>query len=68
VTYKADASDVVALDGEGIRRRRGEINGSLSDEQEFEALRAQMAAACDAFVYERADGKVGVYRWPLDRA
>ncbi|WIY25112.1 fibronectin type III domain-containing protein [Parasedimentitalea psychrophila] len=65
VADEADASDVVALDSEGIPRKRWEINGTLSDEQEFEAQRAQMAAACDAFVYERADGKVGftVGRW-----
>ncbi|NIZ63281.1 hypothetical protein DL239_20140 [Sedimentitalea sp. CY04] len=65
VADEADACDVVALDGEGIPRKRWEINGTLSDEQEFEAQRAQMAAACDAFVYERADGKVGftVGRW-----
>ena len=65
VADEAVACDVVALDGEGIPRKRWEINGTLSDEQEFEAQRAQMAAACDAFVYERADGKVGftVGRW-----
>ena len=65
VADEAVACDVVALDGEGIPRKRWEVNGTLSDEQEFEAQRAQMAAACDAFVYERADGKVGftVGRW-----
>jgi hypothetical protein len=65
VADEADASDVVALDAEGIPRKRWEINGTISDEQEFEAQRAQLAAACDAFVYERADGKVGftVGRW-----
>ncbi|WIY23358.1 fibronectin type III domain-containing protein [Parasedimentitalea psychrophila] len=65
VADEADASDVVALDGEGIPRQRWEINGTISDDQTFEAQRAQMAAACDAFVYERIDGKVGftVGRW-----
>ena len=65
VAVEANASDQLVTNGEGGTQAKWMINGSISDEQEFEDQRAQMAAACDAFVYERADGKVGfkVGRW-----
>lgn len=65
VADEADACDEQILDAEGNTRKRWELNGTLSDEQEFETQRAQLATACDAFIYERTDGKVGftVGRW-----
>ena len=65
VSDEADVCDQLVTNAESITQKRWTINGTLSDEQEFEDQRAQMAAACDAFVYERTDGKVGftVGRW-----
>lgn len=37
------------------------INGTLVDIESFETQRAKLAVACDAFMYERPDGKVGFY-------
>jgi hypothetical protein len=65
VADEADACDEQILDAQGNTRKRWELNGTLSDEQEFETQRAQLATACDAFIYERTDGRVGftVGRW-----
>lgn len=65
VAVEADASDLLVTNDEGSTQRKWMINGAISDEQEFEDQRAQLAGACDAFIFERADGKVGfnVGRW-----
>lgn len=65
VADEADACDAQVLGGDGYYRARWELNGTLSDEQEFETQRVQLGIACDAFIYERTDGKVGftVGRW-----
>lgn len=65
IADEADACDLVEPDAAGIPRKRWELNGTLSDEQDYETHRAQLATACDAFVYDRTDGKVGftVGRW-----
>lgn len=65
VAEEADACDVTVVNGDGLPQRKWTINGVISDEMDFEGQRGQMAAACDAFFYERADGKVGfkVGRW-----
>ncbi|MFD2855413.1 hypothetical protein ACFSZS_12440 [Seohaeicola zhoushanensis] len=65
VTDEANASDVGVTNAEGEIQPRWTINGTVSDEQDYEDQRAQLAAACDAFFYERTDGKVGftVGRW-----
>lgn len=59
VEAEADASDVTVTNGDGGTQPKWRIDGRLSDDMEFEDQRAQMAAACDAWMYERADGKVG---------
>lgn len=59
VAVEANACDLLVTNGEGATQAKWMINGAISDEQEFEDQRAQLAGACDAFVYERADGKVG---------
>lgn len=65
VAAEADVCDETVTTAEGETIARWEINGRLGDELSFETQRAQMAGACDAFLYERADGKVGfkVGRW-----
>ena len=65
VAQEANASDATVNSTEFGPLPRWTLNGTISDDQEFEDQRAQMAAACDAFVYERTDGKVGfkVGRW-----
>lgn len=65
VADEAEACDAQVLNAEGYLQNRWELNGTLSDEQDFEGQRVSLAAACDAFLYERTDGKVGftVGRW-----
>lgn len=65
VETEARASDGLVMNAQGEMQPRWTINGTISDEQEFEDQRAQLAGACDAFMYERPDGKVGFYvgRW-----
>ena len=65
VATEADVSDEVVTNKELGTQKRWTINGTISDGDDFEDQRAQMAAACDAFIYERTDGKVGfkVGRW-----
>lgn len=59
LSAEAAACDVeVSTRYEGARAK-WEINGILSDEQDFEQQRAQLAAACDAFFYETPDGRIG---------
>ncbi|MGR3452872.1 hypothetical protein [Pseudooceanicola sp.] len=59
VAAEADICDLVVTNGDGGTQPKWRIDGTLSDDQEFEEQRAQMAAACDAWMYEREDGKVG---------
>ncbi|WP_375698594.1 fibronectin type III domain-containing protein [Pseudophaeobacter sp. TrK17] len=65
VADEAEACGAQVLNAEGYLQNRWELNGALSDEQDFEGQRVSLAAACDAFLYERTDGKVGftVGRW-----
>ncbi len=59
VADEAAACDVQVLNAEGDLQNRWALNGTLTDDQDFEGQRAALAAACDAFLYERTDGKVG---------
>lgn len=65
VAAEADVCDGVVTNGDGGTQPRWRIDGTISDDMEFEDIRAQMMAACDGWIYERADGKVGfrVGRW-----
>lgn len=65
VAAEADVCDQTVTMADGTTRARWTINGTLRDDQSFETQRAQMAGACDAFMYQRADGAVGfkVGRW-----
>ena len=62
VAIEADVCDelVTLADGE-TTQPRWTINATIRDDQDFETQRAQLAVACDAFLYERTDGKVGFY-------
>ncbi|WP_422076042.1 hypothetical protein [Sulfitobacter geojensis] len=59
VGEEADKCDELVTNGDGGTQPKWRIDGVLSDDQEFEDQRAQMAAACDAWMYERPDGSVG---------
>ncbi len=62
VTIEADVSDEPVTLADGVTtQKRWTINTVISDDQDFETQRAQLCAACDAFLYERPDGKVGFY-------
>ena len=65
VAIEADVCDEIVTDRDGNDVPRWTINGTLQDNESYEAQRSQLAGACDAFFYERADGKVGfrVGRW-----
>lgn len=65
VADEADASDVVVLDRNGVSLPKWQLCGTYSFNQTRGAVREAMALACDAFFYERGDGKVGfrVGRW-----
>jgi len=65
VAIEADASDVAMTDRYGATAPKWTINGTLSDDQDYETQRAQLCGACDAFLYEKASGEVGFYvgRW-----
>lgn len=65
VAEEADASDVLETDRNGNTAPRWQIGGALSMAQSYEQQRQQLAIACDAFFYERPDGRVGfkVGRW-----
>lgn len=65
VATEAAICDQTVTDADGISIPRWTVGGKLSDDQPFDVQRAQMAGACDAFLYERPDGKVGfkVGRW-----
>jgi len=65
VAIEADVCDEPVTNRSGATQPRWRLDGTISDEMEFDQQRAQLAGACDAFIYERADGKVGfkVGRW-----
>ncbi|MCA0945850.1 fibronectin type III domain-containing protein [Salipiger pacificus] len=62
VAVEADVCDEDVLQRDGVTtQKRWTINTVISDDQDFETQRAQLCAACDAFLYERPDGKAGFY-------
>ncbi|MFC4668927.1 hypothetical protein ACFO5X_10210 [Seohaeicola nanhaiensis] len=65
VAEEADTSDEIVINAEGDPQPRWTLNGTISDEQDYEDHRVQLAAAADVYFYERTDGKVGfrVGRW-----
>jgi hypothetical protein len=65
VAVEADHSDTLVTNADGGTQRKWTINTLFADDQDWEEVRATMLAACDGFMFERADGKVGFYvgRW-----
>ncbi len=59
IAREANVCDELVTNKEGTTQPRWTTNGTISDDQEFEDQRALMAVSCDAFMYERIDGKVG---------
>lgn len=59
VEAEADISDETVTIKGGATRDRWTIDIALSDEQDYEDQRAALQVACDAWFYERPDGKVG---------
>lgn len=65
VAFEADVSDQIVLDRNGSPLRRWQLCGTYSLNQPRETVRQAMAIACDAFFYDRSDGKIGFHvgRW-----
>lgn len=59
VAYWADVCDELVTNRDGGTQRRWTINGTFDDRADFETLRQQWIAACDGYVFNRADGSVG---------
>jgi hypothetical protein len=60
IAQEADVCDETVTNGEGGTQKRWTINRTFLDDQEWEAIRAELIVACDGFIYERRDGKVGL--------
>lgn len=59
VAAEADISDEIVTNAAGATQKRWTINGTFDDSMTWETVRAQLQVACDAFFYERTDGKLG---------
>lgn len=59
VAEQADICDEDITVKGGATRKRWTIDITLTDDQDYEDQRSSLAAACDAWFYERSDGKVG---------
>lgn len=65
IAREADACDVLIPNADGGLQRRWTINVALDDDVTWGDGLARLIEACDAWVYERADGALGlvVGRW-----
>ncbi|WP_299558735.1 hypothetical protein [uncultured Sulfitobacter sp.] len=65
VAIEADVSDQLVTNAEGGTQRRWTINALFSDDQDWDQVKTILLTACDGFMFERPDGKVGFYvgRW-----
>jgi hypothetical protein len=59
VADQADICDQIVSNADGGTQKRWTINGIFDDSQSWETVRSQLATACDAWFYERLDGKLG---------
>ncbi|PWE48490.1 hypothetical protein DEM26_18250 [Thioclava sp. NG1] len=59
VATEADICDQLVTNRDGVQQKRWTIGWSFTDDTDFETQRAQLCGACDAFIYEREDGKIG---------
>lgn len=60
IATEASISDSLVINAQGQRQARWTLDGVVSDDLEWEDVRAQMMAAGDGFIYERPDGRVGI--------
>lgn len=65
VADEADVADIVVTDRNGNPQPKWRVSGTWSLNQPRETVRGALAIACDAFFYDRNDGKVGfkLGRW-----
>lgn len=65
VALEADVSDQFVTNADGGEQLRWTINALFSDDQDWEEVKTILLSACDGFMFERSDGKVGFYvgRW-----
>lgn len=65
VAVEADVADTIVTNAESETQPLWALNGTVNDSQEFEEQRAQMATACDAFMFDSTDGHADFYlgRW-----
>lgn len=59
VAAEADISDQLVTNRDGGTQRRWTINTVVRADQTWEDVRTQLQMCCDAFFYERRDGKLG---------
>lgn len=59
VGIQADISDEIVVDRDLNNIKRWQLNGIYVLGVDRESIRAELGSACDAFFYERNDGKVG---------
>ena len=65
VAAEADVCDRQVMNGDGQTQALWTLNGVGDDTVDYETLQTHIIAACDGYIYERPDGKVGmkVGRW-----
>lgn len=65
VAEESNIADIDLLNKDGETVKKWTINGTLSDDQQYDDQRNALAMACDAFFFEKANGKVGfkLGRW-----
>jgi len=61
VAIEADAADVFVTNRTGGTQRKWTLNGTFSDDTDYETLVQQIILACDGYAYEKPDGTVGFY-------
>lgn len=59
VGAQADLCDALVTNAESASQKTWTINGVFDDSMTWETVRDALALACDAWFYERIDGKVG---------
>ncbi|SLN36452.1 hypothetical protein AQS8620_01293 [Aquimixticola soesokkakensis] len=65
VAIEADVCDALVTNRDGAQQRRWTINAEFTDDMEWDDVRDRLITACDGYMFERPDGKMGfrVGRW-----
>jgi hypothetical protein len=61
VAIEADVSYVPITDKDGVAAPRYTLTAENLESEDYETQRARLAIGCDAYFFERPDGKVGFY-------